>query len=387
MNKSSKTTKAKEEIAKKNKVEVEEEEDSELGLPSSESEEEQPKAKLSGKRAEPETNKAPAKTVASKKAQPESDEDEEEEEEEEQEADKDEKEEEESDKKENGVKGEESQEEAKEEESQEEAKEEESQEEAKEEQAKETKGEEEEEVELFLGNLPFSVTEEDLKSFFEKYGEIVTVKILIRNNRPTGKAFIQFATHEEAVKAKEANGEDFNGRSIIVRLSSEPQPERPKRQERYERTPRQSYSNETTIFIGGLSYQSTQDSVNKFFGQCGNITAVRIATSEEGDPRGFAHVQFDSSEAVQEALKLSGSELDGRRIRIDVAGNKTKSDGFRGSQRGGSRGRSRGNFSFRGRGRYDNRGRGDRRGRPGLSSVVNRGKGVSQRFQGKKMKL
>jgi len=376
MNKSSKTTKLEEKIARKKKVEIEEEEDSEVEVPSSESEEEQPEPKLSGKRAKPETSKAPAKTVPPKKAQPEpeSDEDEEEEEEEEeQEADKnnekDEKEEEESDKEENGVKGEESQEEA------------------KEEQAEEIKEEETEEVQLFLGNLPFNVTEEELKSFFEEYGDIVSVKILMRNNRPTGKAFIQFATHEEAVKAKEANGKDFNGRAIIVRLSSEPQPEKPERQERHERAPRQSHSNESTIFIGGLSYQSTQDSVSKFFGQCGNITAVRVATDQEGKVRGFAHVEFDSSEAVQEALKLSGSELDGRKIRIDVAGNKSSSGGFRGSQRGGSRGRSRGNFSFGGRGRNDNRGRGDRRRRPGLSGVVNRGKGASQQFQGKKMKL
>lgn len=352
----------KEKLAEKKKVE--EEEDSEPEDLLSESEEEI-KPKLSGKRAKPENNKPSTKTAPPKNDQPEPSSDEDEEGEEQEVEEDDEKKEKESDKEEN------------------EAKEEESQEEAKEEEAK---GEETGEIELFLGNLPFNATQEDLESFFAEYGEVVSVKILMRNNKAMGKAFVRFANHEDAVKAKEANGKDFNGREIIVRFASEPQrerSERPERQERQERPPRQSNSNETTIFIGGLSYQSTQDSVSEFFANCGNITAVRIATNPDGNPKGFAHVEFDSLDAVQEALKLSGSELDGRKIRIDVAGNKSGSGGFRGAQRGGSRG----NHSFGGRGRFDGGRRGDRRGRPGLSGVVNKNKGASQQFQGKKMRL
>lgn len=88
---------------------------------------------------------------------------------------------------------------------------------------------------------------------------------------------------------------------------------------------------------------------------------------EDGKPRGFAHVEFTSEEPVQKAIALSGQDLDGRNIRVDVAGSKGgnrggRSDrgGFGGRSRGGSRGgfrggrRDFGRGGFRGRRRFDN---------------------------------
>jgi nucleolin len=81
--------------------------------------------------------------------------------------------------------------------------------------------------------------------------------------------------------------------------------------------------------------------VEEFFGQCGKIANVRIAMGEDGRPRGFAHIEFDNEDAVQSALKLSGRDLDGRSIRVDVAGNK-------GGRSGGRSDRGRGGHGFRG---------------------------------------
>lgn len=101
-----------------------------------------------------------------------------------------------------------------------------------------------------------------------------------------------------------------------------------------------------TVFVGGLSYQSTQDSLEEFFKECGKITNVRIAMNEDGKPRGFAHIEFENEDSVQSALKLSGRDLDGRSIRVDVAGNKGGRSGERSGRGGfgGSRGGSRGGF-------------------------------------------
>lgn len=393
MNKKGKATKLSAKVEEKTKAKkVEEEEDSELEI-DSDSEEEVPKAALAGKRAKPEVKKAPAKNVPAKKEQPKNKKPPESEEEEEEENEV-EGEEEESDKEAENGKEESDKEEA--EESKEEEAEDNAEEEEEEKSAEEQKesGAEEGETEMFVGNLPFSATEDDISSFFSHYGEVAGVKILKRNDRPSGKAFVQFATHEGALKAKDADGQDFSGRKIEVRFASEPAPERAPRQSfnqggygqgyDQQRAPRQPRNDENTIFIGGLSYQSTKDSVAELFGACGNITAVRVATDQEGNPRGFAHVEFDSSDAVQEAIKLTGTELDGRTIRVDVAGNKgaQSSGGFRGGQRGGRGfgGRGRGDFrggDFRGRGR--GRGRGN--------DMPNRNKGMIQEFQGKRTKL
>jgi nucleolin len=93
-----------------------------------------------------------------------------------------------------------------------------------------------------------------------------------------------------------------------------------------------------------LSYQSTKESLEEFFGKCGPVKGVRIAVNEDGRPRGFAHVEFDSEDAVTKAVGLSGQQLDGRNIRIDVAASRSSRGGFGGRGRGfrGGRGGSSG---------------------------------------------
>ena len=174
------------------------------------------------------------------------------------------------------------------------------------------------EVELFIGNLPYTANEDQIAEFFGVYGEIANVKLLQREGRPAGKGFVQFNNPSDAAKAKQANGMDYQGRPIQVRFASDPIPQQ---QDRQGGSPRRA-QNPNTIFVGGLSYNSTSDSVGQFFGQCGNVTNVRVATDPEGNPRGFAHVEFDTPEAVQAALGLTGQELDGRSIRVDTAGAK-----------------------------------------------------------------
>lgn len=146
---------------------------------------------------------------------------------------------------------------------------------------------------------------------------------------------MKFNKASDAQKATEANGKEMDGRQIEVRLASAPRAERKPAEKRP--------GDGKTVFVGGLSYQSTEKSVKEFFKECGNIVAVRIAEDNDGKPKGFAHVEFEDAEAVPKATALSGKDLDGRNIRIDVAGERSNKTGG-GSGRGGFRGRSRGGF-------------------------------------------
>ncbi|XP_023021496.2 RNA-binding protein 28 [Leptinotarsa decemlineata] len=71
---------------------------------------------------------------------------------------------------------------------------------------------------LLIKNLSFQVTEENLKEYFEKYGEVLNVNLL---KRPDGKlvgcGFVQFKLVQKAAKAKHhTNGKEFLGRVISV---------------------------------------------------------------------------------------------------------------------------------------------------------------------------
>ena len=80
---------------------------------------------------------------------------------------------------------------------------------------------------LYVGNLNYSTTQEDLKGLFEKFGTLTSVNVISDkySGRSKGFGFVEFAVNEEAAKALELNGSDFMGRNITV---SEARPQEPR---------------------------------------------------------------------------------------------------------------------------------------------------------------
>jgi len=74
---------------------------------------------------------------------------------------------------------------------------------------------------LFIGSLPWSITNESLKELFSQYGEVV--EAIIINDRETGRSkgfgFVTFAKEEDAQKALEMNGKEIEGRTIVVNVA------------------------------------------------------------------------------------------------------------------------------------------------------------------------
>lgn len=62
----------------------------------------------------------------------------------------------------------------------------------------------------------------------------------------------------------------------------------------------------TTIFVGNLGFRTDQNSLTRFFSDCGDIKAVRIAMGDDGRPKGFAHVEFETHESAKTALDKNG---------------------------------------------------------------------------------
>lgn len=72
---------------------------------------------------------------------------------------------------------------------------------------------------LFIAGLPFSSTEDDIKTHFASAGNVTLVQIIIDkfSGRSKGFGFVEFETEEEAAKAVEMfNETDFGGRKLIV---------------------------------------------------------------------------------------------------------------------------------------------------------------------------
>ena len=83
---------------------------------------------------------------------------------------------------------------------------------------------------LYVGNLPYAASEEDIKVHFSKAGNVTSVALI--KDRATGRAkgfgFVEMATDEEAQKAISMfNGQDFKGRALTVNVAR-PREERPR---------------------------------------------------------------------------------------------------------------------------------------------------------------
>ena len=111
----------------------------------------------------------------------------------------------------------------------------------------------------------------------------------------------------------------------------------------------------TKLFVGGLSWDTTEDSLRALFAQVGTIASVAIITDKfSGKSRGFGFVEMTSPEDAQKAVQeLNGKQLDGRTIVVNEAKpmppRENRGFGGRGGGGGG------GGRSDRGRGGFDRR--------------------------------
>jgi len=81
---------------------------------------------------------------------------------------------------------------------------------------------------LYVGNLPYSVREEQLQDLFSRHGSVVSARIITDKftSRSKGFGFVEMSSGEEAAKAIQAlHGNDFEGRALVV---SEARPQEPR---------------------------------------------------------------------------------------------------------------------------------------------------------------
>lgn len=88
---------------------------------------------------------------------------------------------------------------------------------------------------IYVGNLPYSVTEDDLRETFAQYGEVMSVNLITDkfSGQSKGFAFVEMPSNSEADAAiKALNDTDYKGRNIKVN-QAKPRGERPQRRSRF----------------------------------------------------------------------------------------------------------------------------------------------------------
>lgn len=111
------------------------------------------------------------------------------------------------------------------------------------------------------------------------------------------------------------------------------------------------------LYVGGISYNSTEDSLKDFFSQAGTVESATIITDKmTGRSKGFGFVEMSTDEEAQNAIAtLNGKELDGRTLNISEARPMTDRPARPAGGRGGyNRGGNGGGYNRDDRGGYRN---------------------------------
>jgi RNA recognition motif-containing protein len=96
------------------------------------------------------------------------------------------------------------------------------------------------------------------------------------------------------------------------------------------------------LYVGNLSWGTTDADLTEMFTQYGDVTSARVITDREtGRSRGFGFVELDDAGAEKAMKELDGQEFQGRNLRVNEAQEKPRRDGGGGRGPGGGGGGGR----------------------------------------------
>jgi polyadenylate-binding protein len=155
---------------------------------------------------------------------------------------------------------------------------------------------------------------EELRALFAEHGDMTDCIVLTDDNGVNrGFGFVTYSekAHADAAIAK-LDKHKVNGRRIGVR-DADSDDKKGKREKRKD-------PEGLKLYVGNLPFKATEEQLKALFEGVATITELVMATDNAGKPKGFAFAfvkETDQGEAIVE--KLNGTELLGRKIKVDVS--------------------------------------------------------------------
>ncbi|EFH48619.1 hypothetical protein ARALYDRAFT_489706 [Arabidopsis lyrata subsp. lyrata] len=168
---------------------------------------------------------------------------------------------------------------------------------------------------LIAQNVPWTSTPEDIRSLFEKYGNVIDIEMSMhKKERNRGLVFIEMASPDEAATAlKSLESCDYEGRRLKVDYA------KTKKKKTY--APREKPSPVPTfnLFVANLAFEARAKHLKEFFdADTGNVVSTEVIFQE--NPRrssGYGFVSFKTKKQAEAALiEFQGKDFMGRPIRL-----------------------------------------------------------------------
>lgn len=174
-------------------------------------------------------------------------------------------------------------------------------------------------VKIFVGNISFRTTAEDLSAVFAEFGTVASSSVITRGTRSLGYGFVEMASEEEAAAAiAGTNKRVIDEREINVEMAK-PQ-ERKKKSSSSSRgsraketktdTPR--VPSKTMLFVANLPFAVDDDGLKEIFAGL-KVTEAHIARKRSGRSKGFGFVEFANEADQLAALEARQGHVAGER--------------------------------------------------------------------------
>ncbi|XP_053455896.1 nucleolin-like [Nycticebus coucang] len=163
---------------------------------------------------------------------------------------------------------------------------------------------------LLAKNLPYKITQDELKEVFE---DAMEIRIVSKDGKSKGIAYIEFKTEADAEKTfEEKQGTEIDGRSISLYYTGEKG-----QSQDYRGGKNSTWSGESkTLVLSNLSYSATEETLQEVFEK---VTFIKVPQNQNGKSKGYAFIEFASFEDAKEALNSCNKrEIEGRAIRLEL---------------------------------------------------------------------
>ncbi|MBA0799170.1 hypothetical protein Gohar_009701, partial [Gossypium harknessii] len=170
---------------------------------------------------------------------------------------------------------------------------------------------------IFIKNLDKGIDQKALHDTFSAFGNILSCKLATDSSgQSKGYGFVQFDNEESAQKAIEKlNGMLLNDKQVYVGPFV-------RKQERDTSTSKTKFNN---VYVKNLSELTTDEDLNKTFGEFGPITSAVVMRDADGKSKGFGFINFENADDAARAVEsLNGKKFDDKEWFVGKAQKKSE---------------------------------------------------------------
>ncbi|AQZ09235.1 PAB1 (YER165W) [Zygosaccharomyces parabailii] len=166
---------------------------------------------------------------------------------------------------------------------------------------------------VYVKNINPETSQEDFEEFFKKMGPVTSIHLeKDQEGKLKGFGFVNYEIHSDAAKAvEELNGTDFNGQQLHVGRAQKKHERLQELKKQYEQSKLEKLEKYqgVNLFIKNLDDSIDDERLREEFAPFGNITSVKVMTTENGTSKGFGFVCFSTPEEATKAITEKNQQI------------------------------------------------------------------------------